>query len=254
MPMPRFAIKIEYDGTTFCGWQRQPAAISVQGALETALSAFTSENPSVHGAGRTDAGVHAMGQVAHFDLTKDWDPFRISAAANFHLKPLPISILACARVSDDFHARFSAIMRRYRYRILTRRAPPVLDRDRVWWVPVPLDAARMREAAQVFVGNHDFTTFRAAQCQAKSPVKTLDAFTVEQSGDEIVCNVSARSFLHNQVRSMAGSLKLVGDGSWSRDDLARALAAANRAACGPVAPAPGLYLEHVSYVGRNGWI
>lgn len=251
--MPRFAIKIEYDGTPFCGWQRQAVETSVQGALEAALSAFTGEHPTVSGAGRTDAGVHATGQVAHFDLEKDWDPFRITAAMNFHLKPNPVCVLKCAAVAGDFDARFSATKRHYRYRLLSRRAPPVLDRDRVWFVPTPLDSARMNDAAQVFIGHHDFTTFRTAQCQAKSPLKTLDSFAVEQTGDEIVCNVSARSFLHSQVRSMVGSLKLTGDGTWSKDDLARALNAADRAACGPVAPASGLYLTQVEYAGRTDW-
>lgn len=251
--MRRFAIKIEYDGTPFCGWQRQETQTSVQGALEKALRAFTGESPTVSGAGRTDAGVHAMGQVAHFDLEKEWDPFRIAAALNFHLKPQPICSLKCGAVGDDFDARFSATKRHYLFRLLARRAPPVLERDRVWRVAAPLDAARMMDAAQVFLGHHDFTTFRAAQCQAKSPVKTLDAFSVEQIGEEIVCRVSARSFLHSQVRSMVGSLKLVGEGTWSKDTLVSALAARDRAACGPVAPPAGLYLEHVEYSGRSDW-
>lgn len=245
--MPRFRITVEYDGTPFCGWQRQSEQPSIQGALEDAIHKFSGEVATVHGAGRTDAGVHGSGQVAHFDLAKDWEPYRVAAAMNFHLKPNPIAVLACEAGTNDFHARFSARQRHYLYRILPRRAPPVLNRDRVWWVPHPLDAKLMADAATVFIGHHDFTTFRAAQCQALSPVKTLDAFTVEALGGEIVCRVSARSFLHNQVRSMIGSLKLVGEGTWTRATLEAALQAADRTACGPVAPASGLYLDRVDY-------
>jgi tRNA pseudouridine38-40 synthase len=245
--MPRYRITIEYDGTPFVGWQMQAQGQSVQAALQHAISQFTGETVSVRGAGRTDAGVHALGQVAHFDLARAWDPFRVREAMNFYLKPAPIGVLACAQTGPDFDARFSATQRHYVYRILTRRAPPVLDRDRVWWLSLVLDAGAMAEAAEVLVGHHDFTTFRASQCQAKSPIKTLDRLHVERFGDEIRCEVSARSFLHNQVRSMVGSLKLVGDGKWSIDDLAKALAARDRAACGAVAPASGLYLARVDY-------
>jgi tRNA pseudouridine38-40 synthase len=199
------------------------------------------------GAGRTDAGVHARGQVAHFDLAREWPLHTVRAAINFHLKPEPIAILACARVDDSFDARFSATARHYRYRILARPAHPALDRDRVWWVPQPLDAAAMQTAAQVLLGRHDFTTFRAAGCQARSPVKTLDALTVTAGDEEITVEASARSFLHNQVRSMVGSLKLVGEGKWRTADLAAALAARDRARCGAVAPARGLYLMRVDY-------
>lgn len=245
--MARFAIKIEYDGTSFVGWQRQAEGASVQGVLESAIFKFSGEAARVNGAGRTDAGVHARAQVAHFNLSKAWQPGRVRDALNFYLRPEPIAVLACAAVPDTFDARFSAISRRYRYRILSRRAPAVLERDRVWWMTNALDADLMAEAAQVFVGRHDFTTFRAAQCQAASPLKTLDSFDVAAAGEEIHCTVVARSFLHNQVRSMVGSLKLVGEGKWTRADLAAALAAMDRAACGPVAPAAGLYLEEVGY-------
>jgi tRNA pseudouridine38-40 synthase len=245
--MPRYRITIEYDGTPFVGWQRQAAGASIQGALEAAIGKFTGETVGVRGAGRTDAGVHARGQVAHFDLAKSWTPDRIRDAMNFHLRPQPIAIVAAALVEEGFDARFSAVKRHYEYRILTRRAPPVLARNRVWWTMRDLDADAMRAAATVLVGRHDFTTFRAAQCQAPSPVKTLDVFDVGHSDDEIVCRVSARSFLHHQVRSMVGSLKLVGEGKWSRDSLASALEARNREACGPVAPASGLYLIAVDY-------
>jgi tRNA pseudouridine38-40 synthase len=246
-PMPRYRITIEYDGTPFLGWQRQVDGATVQGALEDALFRFTGETVGVRGAGRTDAGVHALGQVAHFDLGKEWEPFRIREAMNFHLRPSPIAIIDCAQVGDDFDARYSATARHYRYRILARRAPPALERSRVWWLPVDLDAQAMHRAAQALLGKHDFTTFRAAQCQANSPLRTLDRLDVSRYADEIVIQASARSFLHNQVRSMVGSLKLVGEGKWRPDDLKAALDARDRTACGPVAAACGLYLERVDY-------
>ncbi len=245
--MPRYRITIEYDGTSFVGWQRQAQGLSIQGLLEDAIVKFTQESVGVRGAGRTDAGVHALGQVAHFDLSKEWSPGRVRDAMNFHLRPHLIGVVACAQVEAEFDARFSAIKRHYKYRLLTRRAPPILERNRVWWTMQELDAGAMHEAAQALVGRHDFTTFRAAQCQAASPVKTLDRFEIAPDGDEIICTVSARSFLHHQVRSMVGSLKLVGEGKWSRRDLEAALRAANREACGPVAPASGLYLVAVDY-------
>jgi len=246
--MPRYRLTLEYDGTPFVGWQVQALGKSVQGRLTEAIHKFSRETVSLRGAGRTDAGVHALGQVAHFDLAREWPEETVRAAVNFHLKPDPIAILDCALVGSEFDARFSAIARHYRYRILARPAPPVLDRDRVWWVPQqPLSPEIMRTAAAALVGRHDFTTFRAAGCQAKSPVKTLDRLDVAAAGDEIVIEASARSFLHNQVRSMVGSLKLVGEGKWSAGDLAAALAAKDRAACGPVAPARGLYLMKVDY-------
>ncbi|MBX9588973.1 MAG: tRNA pseudouridine(38-40) synthase TruA [Hyphomonadaceae bacterium] len=245
--MPRYRLILEYDGTPFVGWQVQALGASVQGRLTEAIRKFSGETVSLRGAGRTDAGVHALGQVAHFDLERAWPAETVRAAVNFHLKPDPIAILECTPASAEFDARFSAIARHYRYRILARPAPPVLDRDRVWWVPQSLSAAAMREAAAALVGRHDFTTFRAAGCQARSPVKTLDRLAVAATGDEIIIEASARSFLHNQVRSMVGSLKLVGEGKWRAGDLAAALAARDRAACGPVAPARGLYLVQVDY-------
>jgi tRNA pseudouridine38-40 synthase len=248
--MPRYRILIEYDGTPFLGWQRQAAGASVQGALEEALLRFCGEGTAVRGAGRTDAGVHALAQVAHFDLAKDWEPFRVREALNFHLKPAPVVVLDCALAAADFDARYSATARHYRYRILNRRAPPALERDRVWWVPIPLDHEAMARAAPALLGRHDFTTFRAAQCQANSPLRTLDRLEVAKRGDEIVIEASARSFLHNQVRSMVGSLKLVGEGKWGAADLKAALEARDRAACGPVAAACGLYLKRVDYGTR----
>lgn len=245
--MPRYRVILEYDGTPFVGWQVQADGLSVQGRLAEAVLRFSGQTVTPRGAGRTDAGVHALGQVAHFDLARTWPPDTVRAAVNFHLKPEPVAILDCALVPDDFDARFSAIARHYRYRILCRRAHPVLDRDRVWWVPRRLDPAAMGEAARVLIGRHDFTTFRAASCQSRSPVKTLDRLAVTAAGEEIAIEASARSFLHNQVRSMVGSLKLVGEGKWSVADLATALAARDRAACAPVAPARGLYLVKVDY-------
>ncbi len=249
--MPRYRILVEYDGTPFLGWQRQAQGASVQGALESALFQFCGEAASVRGAGRTDAGVHALGQVAHFDLGKAWEPFRVREALNFYLKPAPVVVLDCASADDTFDARYSATARHYRYRILARRAPPALDRHRVWWVPVALDHESMATAARSLLGRHDFTTFRAAQCQASSPLRTLDRLDVSRSGDEIVVEASARSFLHNQVRSMVGSLKLVGEGKWRPRDLEAALEARDRTACGPVAAACGLYLVRVDY-GKPG--
>ena len=250
--MPRYRITIEYDGTPFLGWQRQADGPSVQGALEEALQRFTGEAAGVRGAGRTDSGVHALGQVAHFDLAKDWDPFRVREAINVHLRPAPVSVIACTLAPESFDARYSATARHYRYRILSRRAPPALDRNRVWWLPMALDAEAMHRAAQTLVGKHDFTTFRASQCQANSPIKTLDRLDVSRYADEVVIEASARSFLHNQVRSMVGSLKLVGEGKWRARDLEMALAARDRAACGPVAAASGLYLARVDYGDSAG--
>jgi tRNA pseudouridine38-40 synthase len=240
-------LKIEYDGAPFAGWQVQAAGLTVQGVLAAALAAFCGEAVAVQGAGRTDAGVHARGQVAHVDLGKDWDTDTVRDALNAHLRPHPVAILAAERVADDFNARTSAVKRHYLYRIVNRRADLALDRGRAWRLPRPLDAAAMQAAAQRLVGRHDFTTFRAAECQAKSPVKTLDALEVARAGEEVTITASARSFLHHQVRSMVGSLALVGEGKWSGDDLARALAACDRAACGPVAPPDGLYLMRVDY-------
>lgn len=245
--MPRFKIIVEYDGTPFVGWQRQAVGTSVQGAIEQAIENFSNERVTLRAAGRTDSGVHALGQVVHFDLSKVWDTHRVREAINFHLKPHPVAVLNCELTSDTFDARFSATKRHYLYRILTRRAPPVLQRDRVWWLPTPLDADAMADAALELVGHHDFTTFRATQCQAPSPMKTLERLNVTRNGDEIHFELSSRSFLHNQVRSMVGTLKLVGEGKWTRAGVAAALAARDRTACGTVAPASGLYLVKVDY-------
>lgn len=245
--MPRYRITIEYDGTPFVGWQAQASGLTVQSEIVEAIFKFSGERVQVNGAGRTDSGVHALGQVAHFDLSKDWDPFRIQEAMNFHLKPHPISILNCTNTAEDFDARFGAVSRRYLYRILNRRPRPALDTERVWWVPQPLDTETMDAAAQTILGHHDFTTFRASLCQAKSPVKTLDLLRVSRVGEEVHIEAKARSFLHNQVRSMVGSLKLVGEGKWPVREMRAALDACDRARCGPVAPAQGLYLSQVDY-------
>jgi len=245
--MPRYKLTIEYDGTDFVGWQRQAEGMSVQQAVEEAILKFCGEDLRIQTAGRTDAGVHALGQVAHVDLSRDWDPFKVAQAISFHLKPYPIVILDCVVVGSDFEARFSATARHYRYKILNRRARPALDASKVWWVTAPLDAEAMAQAAQVLVGRHDFTTFRAAACQAKSPVRTLDRLDVVREGETITIFASARSFLHHQVRSMVGSLKLVGEGRWSAADLEQALAARDRSQCGAMAPSAGLYLASVDY-------
>ena len=245
--MPRYKLVIEYDGTPFVGWQVQDNGASVQGVITDAVAAFAGERVAVSGAGRTDAGVHALAQVAHVDLAKDWDSETVRDAINAHLRPHPVAVLTAERLSESFDARFSAAKRHYLYRIVNRRADLALDAGRALRVPRPLDAAAMHEAAQRVVGRHDFTTFRAAECQAKSPVKTLDRLDVERHGDELRIHASARSFLHHQVRSMVGSLVQVGDGRWTPDDLARALAARDRKACGPVAPPDGLYLVQVDY-------
>ena len=245
--MPRYKLTIEYDGTPFAGWQWQDDAPSVQRVLTQAIAAFCGHAVKVAGAGRTDAGVHALGQVAHVDLTKDWRADRVRDAVNAHLRPHPVAVLVAEKAADDFDARFSARKRHYLYRIVNRRADLALERTRAWRLPRRLDVAVMHAAAQRLVGKHDFTTFRSTECQAKSAVKTLDTLDVTRDGEEVRIATSARSFLHNQVRSMVGSLVLVGDGKWSGDDLSRVLAARDRAACGPVAPPEGLYLVRVDY-------
>jgi tRNA pseudouridine38-40 synthase len=245
--MPRYKLTIEYDGTPFVGWQVQDGGRSVQGVLTEAIAAFSGERTVVGGAGRTDAGVHALAQVAHIDLAKAWDGDTVRDALNAHLRPHPIAVLAAELVAEDFDARFSATKRHYVYRIVNRRADLALDQLRAWRVPRPLDAAAMHAGAQRLIGKHDFTTFRAAECQAKSPVKTLDRLEVTRDGDELRVTATARSFLHNQVRSMVGSLVHVGDGKWSGDELAAALAARDRSRCGQVAPPHGLYLVRVEY-------
>jgi tRNA pseudouridine38-40 synthase len=245
--MPRYKLTLEYDGTPFVGWQMQANGASVQGRLAEAIKSFSGEEAIPRGAGRTDAGVHALGQVAHFDLVKNWPDDKVRDALNAVLRPDPISVLFCEHVATDFDARFSATVRQYLYRIIDRRSPLALERMRAWGVFRPLDAKAMDEAAQVLVGYHDFTTFRSTECQADSPEKTLDRLTASRNGEIIRVEASARSFLHNQVRSMVGSLKLVGEGKWSAAGLRAALAAKDRARCGPVAPAHGLYLVKVDY-------
>jgi tRNA pseudouridine38-40 synthase len=243
----RYRLTLEYDGTPFVGWQRQDNGPSVQGALEAAIEKLAGERVTVIGAGRTDAGVHALGQVAHFDLAKTFEPGKVRDALNYHLRPDPVSVLDAAEANEEFHARFSAVGRHYLFRILNRRSPPALDVDKVWHVSSRLDAEAMHAAAQFLVGHHDFTTFRAAECQAQSPVKTLDRLDVSQRGEEIHIQASARSFLHHQIRSFAGTLKLVGEGKWQPREVKKALEARDRAACGPVAPPEGLYLVKVDY-------
>ena len=245
--MPRYKLVIEYDGGPFVGWQVQGSGPSVQGLIMVAVEAFCGERVKVRGAGRTDAGVHALGQVAHLDLTRDWDADTVRDAVTAHLRPQPVAVLAAERVADTFDARFSAIKRHYLYRIVNRRADLALERGRAWRLPRPLDHAAMNEAAQRLVGRHDFTTFRHTDCQAKSPVKTLDRLDVARAGEEVQIAAAARSFLHSQVRSMVGALVFVGEGRWSADDLSAALAARDRKACAPVAPPEGLYLVQVDY-------
>ena len=250
--MPRYALKIEYDGLPYCGWQRQTDLPSVQGAIEDALAKLEPREHAIVAAGRTDTGVHATGQVAHCDMDKDWAPFRLSEALNYHLKPAPVAISACVPVADDWHARFSAVERRYLFRLVSRRAPLVLETGKIWQVRQKLDLAAMQEGANRLLGRHDFTTFRSTICQAKSPVKTLDALDIEQvertdGAQEFRFHVRARSFLHNQVRSFVGTLERVGAGSWTPDDVSSALEAKERGRCGPVCPPQGLYLAQVGY-------
>lgn len=249
--MPRYALKVEYHGAPFAGWQRQADQPSVQGAIEAALARLEPRAHTIAAAGRTDAGVHATGQVAQCDMEKDWEPFRLSEALNYHLKPLPVAVTACAAVEEDWHARFSAVERRYLFRLLMRRAPATHDAGLVWQVSQRLDPAPMRAAAALLIGHHDFTTFRSSICQSASPVKTLDEITIEEaegmSGPELRFHLRARSFLHNQVRSIVGTLERVGAGAWAPERVGAALAAADRAACGPVCPPQGLYLAGVGY-------
>ena len=249
--MPRYALRIEYHGAPFAGWQRQAGLPTVPGRIEAALARLEPRDHTIAAAGRTDAGVHALGQVAHCDLARDWDPFRLCEALNYHLKPDPVAIVACAPVAPDWHARFSATARHYLFRILTRRAPVTHLAGLVWQVKHELDVAAMQEGADRLRGQHDFTTFRSTICQAASPVKTLDRFDIRRAeglaGPEIHFHLSARSFLHNQVRSFVGTLERVGAGAWRPEDVAAALAARSRAACGPVCPPQGLYLRQVDY-------
>lgn len=250
--MPRYKITVEYDGQPFVGWQRQDSGLSVQAALEDAIFAFTGERVHVQGAGRTDSGVHARGQVAHFDLVREQPTESVRGAMTFHLKPQPIVVPSVEIVPPEFHARFSASWRRYLYRILNRRTPSALDRGQVWHVPVPLDAGAMADAAAILIGRHDFNSFRSASCQAKSSLKTLDLLDVRRDGEEIRIDVGARSFLHNQVRILVGTLQLVGRGQWSRRDVEEALAARDRTRAGPTAPPHGLCLMEVRYESGAG--
>ena len=245
--MPRYRLTLEYDGGPYNGLQAQADQPSIQASVEAAVKAFCGETIRLHAAGRTDSGVHAVGQVVHIDLARDWKPDVVRDALNAHLRHEPIAVLDAVQVGEDFHARFSAKERRYLYRILARRSPPALEAGKVWHVRKPVDAAAMHEAAQALIGTHDFTTFRDIACQARSPVKTLDVARVERVGEEVRLVFAARSFLHRQVRSMTGSLVEVGLGRWSAEDLKTALDACNRRACGPVAPAAGLYLTEVVY-------
>jgi tRNA pseudouridine38-40 synthase len=249
--MPRYALLVEYDGRPFAGWQRQAEHLTVQGAIEAALERLESGPHPIAAAGRTDAGVHARGQVAHCDMHRDWDPFRLSEGLNYHLKPLPVAIRQAVRVDEDWHARFSAIERRYLFRLLMRRAPETLETGQVWRVNKLLDVDAMRAGAAHLIGRHDFTTFRAVMCQAQSPVKTMDEIRIELveglAGPEVRFHLRARSFLYNQVRSIVGTLERVGAGSWTPEDVARALKARSRAACGPVCPPHGLTLMGVGY-------
>ena len=250
--MPRYALKVEYDGGPFSGWQRQSDVPSVQGAIEAALAKLEPRDHTIAAAGRTDAGVHGLGQVAHCDMDKTWEPFRLSGALNYHLKPAPVAVVACAVVGDAWHARFLAVERCYLFRLVCRRAPLVLEAGKVWHVGQPLDGAAMQAGADRLLGRHDFTTFRSSICQANSPLRTLDEVRVEQvtrrdGAQEFHFHVRARSFLHNQVRSVVGTLERVGAGAWTPDDVSAALEAKDRSKCGPVCPPEGLYLAGVEY-------
>ena len=252
--MPRYKMVVEYDGTPYVGWQRQENGHSVQAAVEAAILSLTSETVVIRGAGRTDSGVHALGQVIHADLSREWAPFKLRNALNAHLMMASekVSIIDIDRVSDDFDARFSALRRHYLYRIISRRAPLAIEAKRAWWVSKDLDHEAMHAAAQMLVGHHDFTTFRSAHCQAASPIRTLDRLDVTRQGELIEIRASAQSFLHNQIRSFAGTLKLAGEGKMSPQDVRTALEARSRAACGPVAPPEGLYFMQVDYPDQPG--
>ncbi len=245
--MPRYKLTLEYDGAPFVGWQRQDNGLSVQEAIETALEALGGERVTIRGAGRTDTGVHALGQVAHASLVKDWRCDVLRDGLNAHMRPLPVAILTAERVPDNFDARFSAVQRHYLYKIVNRRSPLTVERGRAWLVKRKLDSEAMQEAARVLLGSHDFSTFRASQCQAKNPVRTLERLDVLRDGEDIHIWASARSFLHSQVRSIVGSLEQVGSGKWSVTDMRAALEARDRRRCGVVAPPEGLYLAAVDY-------
>lgn len=251
--MPRFKITVEYDGKGLVGWQKQNTGASVQQYLEEAVEAFSSQKALVQGAGRTDAGVHALAQVAHFDIDKDVSPDRVRDALNAHLKMKPVVVLKAEEVDERFHARFTAVGRSYLYRIINRRAPLAVDRGKAWWVPVALDVDAMNKAANVLIGEHDFSSFRASECQANSPIKTLDKLEVQKVGSEIRVVAKARSFLHHQVRNFVGTLKFVGEGKWTSEDVYRILDAKDRRKAGPTAPAYGLYLTGVKYPPKEQW-
>ncbi|MBN9413287.1 MAG: tRNA pseudouridine(38-40) synthase TruA [Candidatus Paracaedimonas acanthamoebae] len=245
--MPRYKLTIEYDGTPFVGWQHQANGLSIQSVIESAITAFSQEHVRLHAAGRTDAGVHALGQVAHVDLEKCLPAYKIREAINYYLRSYPVVITEAHETDDQFHARFSAVERSYCYKILCRTAPPALDKKRVWFIKCPLNIEMMQQAANLFIGKHDFTTFRASECQATSPIRTLNSFKITQEGNLIFFQVSALSFLHHQVRNMVGSLKLIGEGKWTPETLKQALEAKNRQAGGPTAPPDGLYFTSVRY-------
>jgi tRNA pseudouridine38-40 synthase len=245
--MSRFALTIEYDGTPYWGWQRQKGGPTIQQAIEEAITKITGEKAGVHGAGRTDAGVHALAMHAHVDIARPFDPFRLMAAINAHLRPQPIAITNAVRVADDWHARFTCLGRSYEYRIANRHAPLALEQGKVWRIPKPLDADAMHDAAQILIGLHDFTTFRSVHCQSASPLKSLDRLDVRRVGDHVIIEAAARSFLHHQVRSMVGCLSYVGSGKWSKADLQTALDARDRKALGKNAPPDGLYFTGAVY-------
>jgi len=249
--MPRYKIIIEYDGTNISGWQRQPDTSSIQQFIEDAIESFSQEKVIVHAAGRTDAGVHAIEQVAHFDLKKKFTTYIVQTAINHFLRPNLIVILSCDIVDDSFHARFSAIKRHYRYEVLNRRAPTALGVNKIWHIRESLDINNMQEAANILVGSHDFTSFRAAQCQGKSPLKTIDEISIYREGEKIIFIVRAKSFLHHMVRNIVGTLILVGTGKWRVDDISKALEAKDRRRAGPTAPACGLYFTKIDYINSS---
>lgn len=243
----RYKLVIEYDGTSFCGWQRQQSSLSIQQLIEEALKIVLKEEITLFGSGRTDAGVHALCQVAHFDTATDVNPYKLRESLNALVRPHPVSIKLVEQVSDDFHARFGAKKRTYIYRILNTPYPPSLEKNRVWWYKHPLDVDAMNNAAQLLIGKHDFSTFRASECQAKSPIKTIDFISLEKQGDEIIMKITAKSFLHHQVRNIIGTLTLVGSQKWTIDDFKKAFKSCDRRAGGPTAPAEGLYFFNIEY-------
>ncbi len=245
--MPRYKLIIEYDGTPYVGWQIQKEHCSIQGQLVKAFKAFCGETVTVFGAGRTDTGVHAIGQAAHVDLKKEWDPFRITSALNYMLRSDSIAVLSCEKVAEDFDVRFSAVKRHYLYRAIARRAPLVLEKNRAWQVYRPLNVKKMHEAAQYLIGEHDFTAFRSSHCQALSPIKSIDVITVSEKNGIIESHISARSFMHHQVRSIMGCLKMVGDGEWPASTVRDVLQSCDRTKCAPLAPSCGLYLRQIDY-------